>query len=149
MVHGSLFEFALELFPTGRRSLATTCLLWSMPRVQKVTLVPVGTIEFRFGVVHVCIDNGRVIQSSKYESTLDHLAQHSWQPTDQPAWLTPEWFTAKISPCYRMSRCPPFDRHSESRNGMRAKFAKDTDRIQGTGARWRRWSESMFGKAEG
>ena len=98
MVHGSLFEFALEFFPTGRRSLATTCLLWSMPRVQKVTLVPVGTIEFRFGVVHVCIDNGRVIQSSKYESTLDRLAQHSWQQTDQPAWLTPELFTAKIQP---------------------------------------------------
>jgi hypothetical protein len=26
----------------------------------RVTLVPVGTIEFRFGVVNVCIDNGTV-----------------------------------------------------------------------------------------
>ena len=26
----------------------------------RVTLVPIGTIEFRFGVVHVCIDNGTV-----------------------------------------------------------------------------------------
>src|SRR6476660_5993240 len=25
-----------------------------------VTLLPVGSIEFRFGVVHVCIDNGTV-----------------------------------------------------------------------------------------
>jgi len=39
----------------------------------------------------------------------------------------------KPSPYCLAFRCPPFDQHLESQNGMRARFDKATDRIRGTG----------------
>jgi hypothetical protein len=32
------------------------------------------------------------------------LAQHAWQPSDKPAWLTPELFSEKIQPLLASTR---------------------------------------------
>jgi hypothetical protein len=67
------------------------------------------------------------------------LAQPSWKESDQPAWLAPKLFAEKSSLCFLAFLCLSFDLPSESRNGMRARFAKGTDRIRGTGWHWRNW----------
>jgi hypothetical protein len=43
--------------------------------------------------------NGPEAQAKRsMKARTNALAQHSWNPSDQPKWLTPEFFTQKIQP---------------------------------------------------
>ena len=55
MVHWSLLEFALDLFPAVPVFSCHDMHSLEYASRPGATLVPVRTIEFRFGIVHVCI----------------------------------------------------------------------------------------------
>jgi len=68
-------------------------------------------------------------------------ARSTWDESSQPAWLSSELFSKNIQPYCRRFRHLSFDQGSECPGGMRARFAKGTNRIRGIG----RLSQSWLG----
>jgi hypothetical protein len=62
-----------------------------------------------------------------------------WDASRQPAWLTSKYSPDKSSRYSRKFQRLRFDHELASRVGMRVKFGEATDRIRGTGGRWRNW----------
>jgi len=60
------------------------------------------------------------------------LAQHAWEPSDQPAWLTEKFYSEKVQPVLGC-RHPLSHDKSPSRVGTLAESGRVTDRIRGTG----------------